>query len=159
MRFPNPTKADVILVGYQASFDPKEDENDVERLKTVHIIEVNISRVIDKGGRHPVSVNYYLGNDFLIKFNEFIIGPKLGFNLSGNGLSFGSEFAFYTDFKKMAPRFIPFVGLGFYGFKLFVSFPVKLSQNEFVPVNRINVGITVPIYNLNKKKFEVINRN
>lgn len=159
LRFPKPSKSDLILVGYQASFDPKKDENDYERLKTVHIIEVNYSKVFDRGGYHPASVSYYFGNDFVINFNQFIIGPKLGFNISGSALSFGSELSFYTNFEEISPRFIPFVGMGFYGSKLFLSFPIKFSNSDFVPVNKLNVGITLQIYNLNKKKFEIINKN
>ena len=158
LRFPKPSKSDLILVGYQASFDSKNDENDFERLKTVHIVEVNYSKVFDRGGYHPASVSYYFGNDFVINFNQFIIGPKLGFNISGSALSFGSELSFYTNFKEISPRFIPFVGMGFYGSKLFVSFPIKISKSDFIPVNKLNVGITLPIYNLNKKKFEIINK-
>ena len=159
LRFPKPSKSDVILVGYQASFDPKDDENDFKRLKTVHILEVNYSKIYDRGGIHPASLSYYFGNDFVLNFNQFIIGPKMGFNISGNALSFGSELSFYTNFKEIKPRFIPFVGMGFYGSKLFVSFPIQLSKSDFVPVNKLNVGITIPIYNLNKKKFEIINKN
>lgn len=159
IKFAKPSKHDLILVGYQASFDPKEDENDFERLKTRHIIELNYSKLFDRGGRHPTSINYYFGNDFVLNFNKFIVGPKLGLNLSANALSFGSEISFYTDFNKISPRFIPFVGIGFYGFKLFVSFPIKLSNSDFVPVNKLNVGFTLPIYNLKKNQFEIINKN
>ena len=97
--------------------------------------------------------------DFILNFKQFIIGPKMGINLSVGGICLGSEFGVYTDFEKISPRFIPFIGIGGNGAKLFVSFPIKFSNSDFVPINKLNVVITFPIYNLNKKMFEIINKN
>lgn len=159
IRFAEHSKYDALLIGYQASFDPKQDENDTETLNTVHIIELNYSKILDRGGRHPASINYFFGNDFILNFKQFIIGPKLGINLSVGGICLGSEFSVYTNFEKISPRFIPFIGIGGNGAKLFLSFPIKFTNSDFIPVNKLNVGITLPIYNLNKKKFEIINKN
>lgn len=154
LKFSNPSKANAVLVGYQASFDPKKDEDDHDILKTVHIVEVSYSRIYDRGGRHPASVNYFVGNDFIVNFKQFIIGPKFGVNFSASALTFGSEMIFYTDFEKFSPRLNPFIGLGVNGFKLFISFPIKFSKTEFTPVNTLNLGVTLPVFNANKKSLK-----
>ncbi|KQT17024.1 hypothetical protein ASG31_11720 [Chryseobacterium sp. Leaf404] len=159
LKFSSPSETNAVLVGYQASFDPKKNEDDHDILKTVHIVEISYSKIYDRGGRHPASVNYYVGNDFIVNFKQFIIGPKFGVNFSASALSIGSEMSFYTDFEKFSPRLSPFIGFGVNGFKLFISFPIKFSKTEFIPVNTLNLGITVPVFSTNNKKSQTTTEN
>lgn len=151
-------KAYGVLVGYQASFDPKKDENGHEQFKTIHLLELAVSRIKDSGGRHGSSSDYYAGTDFVLNYSGFVLGPKVGANFCASGFCLGSELAFYTDFRHVSPRFTPMIGFGGNGARIFASVPIRFYKSDFMPVNRLNLGVTIPIYSLTDKKFTFFRR-
>lgn len=64
-QFQKASERSAIIVGYQASFEAK-DKTETWKPKTMHIIELVYSRIKDKGGRHPSSINYYGGSNFIL---------------------------------------------------------------------------------------------
>ncbi|WP_300672198.1 hypothetical protein [Soonwooa sp.] len=147
----NLAKNDVLLFGYQASFEA----SDAVKSATLHHIEFAYSKVRFDDGRqrHPASYNYNFGTELIFNSSHFYVAPKLGFAFAGSGLCLGSDFLLYTDFKNVQPRLMPYFALGGSAFRLFVGYSMRLNKVDDFPINTLNVGLTVPLYNFSDKKF------
>ena len=148
-KYYKPSERDAIIVGYQASFEAKDKTENWEPT-TTHIIEIVFSRIKDNGGRHPSSMNYYAGSNFILNWEKLIVAPNVGINLSANAMIIGLELQLYTDFSHISPRLMPFIGIGTNGFRLFTGYSFRLAKSDCFPINTLNVGLSVPLY-LNKK--------
>ncbi len=150
--FPEPSQSNVIIIGYQFSGDPS-DIPEEERMKSLHIIGLSYVKVSDGGGRHQNSRNYYVGSDFIFNYDKFLLSPKVGVDFCGNAMCLGTELNFYTDFHKISPRISPFFGIGGNGFRLYLGYTVNFFKSDYFPPSTLNLGLTLPVYNLTSKKF------
>lgn len=138
-------KYSAFFVGYQ--FAPEaRDNTETWRSSRMHVIEFAFGRIKDNETRHGESSAYYAGTDLILNYkSSILISPKIGANISGGALVLGAELQFQTDFEKVVPRAMPYIGLGGLGGKLFIGYNFRLLKTEFLPVNTLNIGLTVPI--------------
>lgn len=97
----------------------------------------------NNGGRHPSSMNYYVGSNFILNWEKFIVAPNVEINLSTNAMIIGSELQLYTDFSHISPRLIPFIGIGTNGFRLFMGYSFRKAKSNYFPINTLKVGLSV----------------
>jgi hypothetical protein len=139
-----------ILVGYHYAGDAK-DNTETFRASQMHIIELVFGRVIDYGGNHGATKVYYAGSDFIINNRYgFFMAPKIGVSSSA-GISMGAEMQFQTNFQKVIPRIMPYLGFGGGGGKLTVGYNFRLLKAENFPINTLQVGLTMPIKRFKEK--------
>lgn len=139
-----------ILVGYHYAGDAK-DNTATFRASQMHIIELVVGRIIDYGGNHGAAKVYYAGSDFIINNRHgFFMAPKVGVSSSA-GISMGAEVQFQTNFQKVIPRVMPYLGLGGDGGKLTVGYNFRLLKAENFPINTLQIGLTMPIKRFKKK--------
>lgn len=143
-------KYSAFIVGYQ--FTPEaRDNTETWRSSKMHILEFAYGKIKDKETRHAESSAYYAGMDLIFNYkNSILVSPKIGANLSGGALVLGGEIQFQTDFDKVVPRVMPYLGLGGLGRKLFIGYNFRLIKTESLPVNTLNIGLTIPITKNNK---------
>jgi hypothetical protein len=144
------TISPAILVGYHYAGDAK-DNSETFRASQMHIIELVVGRVIDYGGNHGATKVYYTGSDFIINNRHgFFMAPKIGVSSSA-GISMGAEMQFQTNFQKVIPRVMPYLGFGGGGGKLTVGYNFRLLKAENFPINTLQVGLTMPIKRFKEK--------
>lgn len=144
------TISPAILVGYHYAGDAK-DNTETFRASQMHIIELVFGRVIDYGGNHGESKVYYAGSDFIINNRYgFFMAPKVGVSSSA-GISMGAEMQFQTNFQKVIPRVMPYLGFGGGGGKLTVGYNFRLLKAENFPINTLQIGLTMPIKRFKEK--------
>jgi hypothetical protein len=138
-------KYPALFVGYQ--FAPEaRDNTETWKSSKMHIIELAYGKVFDHETRHGESSVWYVGTDLIFNYKKsFLVSPKIGANLSGGALVLGGEIQFQTDFDKVVPRVMPYFGLGTLGGKLFIGYNFRLLKTESLPVNTLNIGLTMPI--------------
>ncbi|WP_379969073.1 hypothetical protein [Epilithonimonas sp. UC225_85] len=143
-------KYPAFFVGYQ--FAPEaRDNTETWRSSQMHVIEFAYGKVKDNETRHGESSAYYAGMDLIFNYkNSILISPKIGANVSGGALVLGAELQIQTDFDKVVPRAMPYVGIGGLGRKLFLGYNFRLLRIESLPVNTLNVGLTISLFK-NKK--------
>ncbi|MFC4687473.1 hypothetical protein ACFO4P_11065 [Epilithonimonas pallida] len=138
-------KYPAFFVGYQFSPEARDNTETWESSK-MHILEIAYGKVLDHGTRHGESAAWYTGTDLIFNYKEsFLVAPKIGANTSGGALVLGGEIQFQTDFNKVVPRAMPYLGLGGLGRRLFIGYNFRLLKTEFFPVNTLNIGLTLPI--------------
>ncbi|KIC62075.1 hypothetical protein [Chryseobacterium taiwanense] len=139
-----------ILVGYHYAGDAK-DNTETFRASQMHIIELVVGRIIDYGGNHGAAKVYYAGSDFIINNRHgFFMAPKIGVSSSA-GISMGAEVQFQTNFQKVIPRAMPYLGFGGSGGKLTVGYNFRLLKAENFPINTLQIGLTMPIKRFKEK--------
>ena len=126
--------------------------NTYEKKKSNHIIELGVAKVSDAGGIEPVGFTYYFANEILFNSRKFSIGPKLGGNIYFWGVALGSEIVYYTDFYDNTLHWVPFGGFGIGAGRLFLAGHIPF-YNKHYPVNAFSIGLTMPIFNLTRKKI------
>ena len=82
-----------------------------------------------------------IGSEFNFRWNsnEFILGPKLGFNVSTRIINFGMHLIYYTDFKKGSLFLTPRVGIcpGNPYVNFSYAYGFRLGQDKFgTAINR-----------------------
>jgi hypothetical protein len=85
-----------------------------------------------------------IGSEFNVGPDNFVIGPKIGYEL--DLLFFGGSINFvdYTDFKTQDFRFMPEVGFSILGrVNLFYSYSIPLGENKISGVGSNRLGLTV----------------
>ncbi len=138
------TISPAILVGYHYAGDAK-DNTEIFRASQMHIIELVVAKIIEYGGNHGAAKVYYAGSDFIINNRHgFFMAPKVGVS-SNAGISIGGEMQFQTNFQKVIPRIMPYLGFGGSGGKLTVGYNFRLLKAEGFPINTLQVGLTLPI--------------
>ncbi|MCE3075602.1 hypothetical protein [Chryseobacterium gwangjuense] len=144
------TISPAILVGYHYAGDTK-DNSETFRASQMHIIELVVAKIIDYGGNHGAAKTYYAGSDFIINNRYgFFMAPKVGVSSSA-GLSMGAEVQFQTNFEKVIPRVMPYLGFGGSGGKLTVGYNFRLLKAENFPINMLQIGLTMPIKRFKEK--------
>jgi hypothetical protein len=144
------TISPAILVGYHYAGDAK-DNSETFRASQMHIIELVVGKVIDYGRNHGATKVYYAGSDFIINNrHDFFMAPKVGVSSSA-GISMGAEMQFQTNFQKVIPRVMPYLGFGGGGGKLTVGYNFRLLKAENFPINTLQVGLTMPIKRFKEK--------
>lgn len=138
------TISPAILVGYHYAGDAR-DNTETFRASQMHIIELVFGRITDYDGYHGASKVYYAGTDFIINNRYgFFMSPKVGVSSSA-GISMGAEMQFQTNFQKVIPRVMPYLGFGGSRGKLSIGYNFRLLKAENFPINSLQVGLTVPI--------------
>lgn len=146
------TTTPAILVGYHYAGDAK-DNNETFRASQMHIIEVVFAKITEFGGNHGAARILYAGSDFMINNRHgFFMAPKVGVSSSA-GIALGAEVQFQTNFEKVIPRVMPYLGFGGGGGKLTVGYNFRLLKVENFPINTLQVGITWPIKRFKEKKI------
>ncbi len=138
------TISPAILVGYHYAGDAR-DNTETFRASQMHIIELVFGRITDYDGYHESSKVYYVGSDFIINNRYgFFMAPKVGVS-SNAGISIGAEMQFQTNFQKVIPRVMPYLGFGGSRGKLSIGYNFRLLKVENFPINTLQIGLTVPI--------------
>jgi hypothetical protein len=109
---------------------------------------------------HPLalaSAGPYLTVDGLIKkkdpIDDFIIGPKIGYEVTGGLFGLAADFTYYTDFNRESVMFTPKAGLTILGFAdLFYGYNISLSNDTFKSISRNRFSL---VFNINKDYFNL----
>lgn len=105
---------------------------------------------------HPLSLasaGPYLTIDGMIRDDNVIIGPKLGYEVTAGLIGVAADFTCYSDFDRSAFVFTPRAGISIMGFvDLFYGRNIALSdfQFGFVDKNRFSL-----VFNLNRDYFNL----
>jgi len=113
---------------------------------------LGVVKVSDGGGVEPAGSTYYFANEFLFNSDRFSIGPKIGCNIYIWAVFLGSEIVYYTDFDDNTLHWVPYFGFGAGAGKIFLAGHIPFYNKQY-PVNAFSVGLTIPIFNLSKKKI------
>jgi len=105
---------------------------------------------------HPLSLasaGPYLTVDGIINNDRFILGPKLGYEITAGLLGIAADVTYYSDFKRDAWVFTPRAGVSVLGFvNLFYGRNIGLSQYRFEEVDKNRFSL---VFNLNKDYFSL----
>lgn len=105
---------------------------------------------------HPLSLasaGPYLTIDGLIKDDEPIIGPKIGYEITAGLIGLAADVTYYTDFEKESLMFTPRAGLSLMGFaNLFYGYNIPLSDEQFGIISRNRFSL---VFNINKDYFSL----
>ena len=118
--------------------------------RTNHIFELGITKVNDAGNGF-IGFTYYFATDFVFNSRSFSIGPKIGGSIYVFAFTLGNEIVFYTDFRDNTLHWVPYWGIGFNAFRLFMAAHIPIYNRQF-PINSMSVGVTVPIFNLSQRR-------
>ena len=103
---------------------------------------------------HPLSLasaGPYLTIDGLIIDENFIIGPKLGYEITAGLIGLAADVTYYSDFDKDAWIFTPRAGISVLGFaNLFYGRNIFLSDFIFSGIDQNRFSL---VFNLNKDYF------
>lgn len=105
---------------------------------------------------HPLSLasaGPYLTIDGLIIDENFIIGPKLGYEITAGLLGLAADVTYYSDFDKDSWIFTPRAGISVLGFaNLFYGRNIFLSDFIFQGIDQNRFSL---VFNLNKDYFNL----
>ena len=105
---------------------------------------------------HPLSLasaGPYLTIDGLIIDENFIMGPKLGYEITAGLLGLAADVTYYSDFDQDAWMFTPRAGLSVLGFaNLFYGRNIFLSDFMFSHIDKNRFSL---VFNLNKDYFNL----
>ena len=118
---------------------------------TNHTIELGVIKNKDYTVVEPVSLGYYISNEFVMSSRGFNIGPKIGGYFGMWLICIGADIIHYTDFKDNTTHIAPYIGLGASHARFFISPHLPLYNKNFKNTNYISVGLTLDIINISKK--------
>ena len=118
--------------------------------RTNHILELGVTKVNDAGNGF-LGFTYYFATDFVFNSRSFSIGPKIGGSIYFFAATLGSEIVFYTDFRDNTLHWVPYFGIGFGSFRLFVAGHIPIYNRQY-PINSASVGVSFPIFNLSQRR-------
>jgi hypothetical protein len=106
------------------------------------------------------SSGFYLSNEFSFSdFDHFIIGPKIGWELSTVAPTFGSflgsEFIYYTDFNKSSPCIMLKLGIPFNQMNVGYGYAFYFNDNLKNKIGKHRLTIS---YSLNRKAKREYNK-
>ena len=105
---------------------------------------------------HPLtlaSAGPYLTCDVVILNNEFIVGPKIGYEVTAGLFGFAADVGYYSDFDRESLLITPKAGISLLGFaNLFYGRSFTLSDDSFhsISVNRFSI-----VVNFNRDYFDL----
>ena len=105
---------------------------------------------------HPLSLasaGPYLTVDAMIKDDELIVGPKIGYEITAGLLGMAADVTYYSDFDEDSFVFTPKAGVSVLGFaNLFYGYNLVLSDHSFKSIDKNRFSLT---FNLNKDYFNL----
>jgi hypothetical protein len=105
---------------------------------------------------HPLSLasaGPYITIDGLIKDDEPIIGPKIGYEITAGLIGLAADITYYTDFTSESVMVTPKAGLSLLGFaNLFYGYNFNLSDHRFKIISQNRFSL---VFNLNKDYFNL----
>jgi hypothetical protein len=105
---------------------------------------------------HPLSLasaGPYLTVDGMMKDDVFIMGPKLGYEITAGLLGIAVDGTYYTDFDHEAFLITPRAGISILGFvNLFYGRNIPVSEFQFKAIDKNRFSL---VFNLNKDYFNV----
>jgi hypothetical protein len=105
---------------------------------------------------HPLSLasaGPYFTVDGVIKEDELIIGPKIGYEITAGLIGIAADFTYYTDFERSAFMLTPRAGISILGFvDLFYGRNLPVSDYRFKGIDRNRFSL---VFNLNRDYFNL----
>lgn len=105
---------------------------------------------------HPLSLasaGPYITVDGLIKDDEPIIGPKIGYEITAGLIGLAADVTYYTDFSRGSIMVTPKAGLSLLGFaNLFYGYNFNLSDYQFKIISQNRFSL---VFNLNRDYFNL----
>lgn len=105
---------------------------------------------------HPLSLasaGPYLTFDGLVDDEAFILGPKLGYEITAGLLGIAADMTWYTDFDREALVVTPRAGISILGFaNLFYGRNIGVSDFQFAAINKNRFSL---VFNLNRDYFNL----
>lgn len=107
---------------------------------------------------HPLSLasaGPYLTVDGLIKDDELMIGPKIGYEITAGLIGIAADATYYTDFESDSFVFTPRAGISIMGFaNLFYGRNIPLSDFQFDVIDKNRFSL---VFNINRDYFNLKN--
>lgn len=107
---------------------------------------------------HPLSLasaGPYFTVDGIIKDENVMIGPKIGYEITAGLIGLAADFTYYTDFNREAVVFTPKAGISIMGFvNLFYGRHLPLSDFQFNYIDQNRFSL---VFNLNRDYFNLRN--
>lgn len=105
---------------------------------------------------HPLSLasaGPYLTVDGLVDDDVFILGPKVGYEITAGLLGIAADMTWYTDFGREALVITPRAGISIMGFaNLFYGRNIGISDFQFGAINKNRFSL---VFNLNRDYFNL----
>jgi len=107
---------------------------------------------------HPLSLasaGPYLTVDGLIKDDELMLGPKIGYEITAGLIGIAADATYYTDFERDSFVFTPRAGISILGFaNLFYGRNIPLSDFQFDVIDKNRFSL---VFNINRDYFNLKN--
>lgn len=127
-----------LLVGYAYTIDKPSSSR-------YHVLELGLARASVDRSHHYLSGSVHFSNEFILKGDQLVWGPKVGFT-GGLGIFFlGADLIYYTDLSTGSLRLAPFFGLGSYPIMIGLRPHVLLAGNDDLLVNKVPVAVVIRI--------------
>jgi len=127
--------------GYGRNLKDKAKEDEKHNLN-FNVIEIGYSYWKSFAALFGYSV--YGANEFIFNSKNFLIGPKVGANIHLLFFTIGNEMICYTDFRKTALSYKPYVGMGFGALKITAGYNVFFYNKKRLNLNSTTINITIP---------------
>lgn len=105
---------------------------------------------------HPLSLasaGPYFTIDGLVKDDEPIIGPKIGYEVTAGLIGLAADITYYTDFDRESVMLTPKAGLSLLGFaNLFYGYNINLSDDQFNIISQNRFSL---VFNINRDYFNI----
>ena len=107
---------------------------------------------------HPLSLasaGPYLTIDGLVKDDELMLGPKIGYEITAGLIGIAADATYYTDFERDSFVFTPRAGISIMGFaNLFYGRNIALSDFQFDIIDKNRFSL---VFNINPDYFNLKN--
>jgi len=105
---------------------------------------------------HPLSLasaGPYLTIDGMLIGDNFVLGPKIGYEITARLLGIAADVTYYSDFNREALVFTPRAGISIMGFvNLFYGRNLALSEYQFNGIDKNRFSL---VFNLNTDYFNL----
>jgi hypothetical protein len=105
---------------------------------------------------HPLSLasaGPYLTVDAMIRHDELIIGPKVGYEITAGLFGLAADVSYYTDLERNSFVFTPRAGISIMGFvNLFYGRNIGISDFQFDSIDQNRFSL---VFNLNRDYFNL----
>jgi hypothetical protein len=105
---------------------------------------------------HPLSLasmSTYLAAEAMIRDDNFVFGPKVGYEFTVGVIGVAADMTYYTDTHKGSLVFTPKGGLSIFGFvNLYYGRNISLSNDYFNYISKNRFSIT---FHINKDYFDL----
>lgn len=133
-----------LLAGYAYTIDKPASSR-------YHVLEFGVARAFVAQLHHFAAGDVHWSNELILRGDDPVWGPKLGFTGGIGVLFIGADLVYYTDFDSGSLRLAPYFGFGSYPITIGLRPHVLLAGNDLLLVNTVPLAIVVRLVPFGRK--------